>query len=94
MLRQMAALLRTEEGGATAIEYALIAALIAVVTIGSLTLLGRQVSTTYDQLAASADPFSGGGGAGPGGGGGASAGGGFGGGGASGGGSGGAGGFF
>ena len=40
-----------DEGGATAIEYALIAALIAVVIIGSVSLLGTQVSSTFDMIA-------------------------------------------
>jgi len=38
------------EEGATAIEYGLIAALIAVVIIGSVSLLGTQVSTTFDTI--------------------------------------------
>jgi pilus assembly protein Flp/PilA len=40
-----------DENGATAIEYALIAALIAVVIIGSVSLLGTQVSSTFDMIA-------------------------------------------
>jgi pilus assembly protein Flp/PilA len=36
-----------DESGATAIEYGLIAALIAVVIIGAVQLLGGQLSTTF-----------------------------------------------
>jgi pilus assembly protein Flp/PilA len=42
-----------EEEGATAIEYGLIAALIAVVIIAALTLLGTRVSSTFNRVAAS-----------------------------------------
>jgi pilus assembly protein Flp/PilA len=40
-----------DEAGATAIEYGLIAALIAVVIIGALTLLGESISSKFDQIA-------------------------------------------
>ena len=40
-----------EEEGVTAIEYALIAALIAVVIIGALTLLGENISSKFDFIA-------------------------------------------
>ncbi len=40
-----------EETGATAIEYGLIAALIAVVIIAALTVLGRQVSGGFSRIA-------------------------------------------
>jgi pilus assembly protein Flp/PilA len=40
-----------EETGATAIEYGLIAALIAVVIIAALTTLGRQVSGGFSRIA-------------------------------------------
>lgn len=36
-----------DESGATAIEYGLIAALIAVVIIGAVGLLGKQLDTTF-----------------------------------------------
>ncbi|NEX94687.1 Flp family type IVb pilin [Caulobacter sp. 17J65-9] len=36
-----------DESGATAIEYGLIAALIAVAIIGAVTALGKQVGTTF-----------------------------------------------
>ncbi len=43
----------TEESGATAIEYGLIAALVAVVIIGALQLLGTELDTTFTGLEAS-----------------------------------------
>ncbi len=39
-----------DENGATAIEYGLIAALIAVVIIGAVSLLGTSVSDTFDTI--------------------------------------------
>lgn len=39
-----------DESGATAIEYGLIAALIAVAVIGAVTLLGDNLATTFDNL--------------------------------------------
>lgn len=39
-----------DESGATAIEYGLIAALIAVVLVGSLQALGSQLDTTFGQV--------------------------------------------
>ena len=36
-----------DESGATAIEYGLIAALIAVVIIGAVTVVGTSLSTTF-----------------------------------------------
>jgi pilus assembly protein Flp/PilA len=44
--------LRDEEG-ATAIEYGLIAALVSVVIIGALTLLGKNLSGTFETIAKS-----------------------------------------
>lgn len=41
-----------DHSGATAIEYGLIAALIAVVIIGSVTALGDNASVTFDTVAA------------------------------------------
>ncbi|MBX8827364.1 Flp family type IVb pilin [Ochrobactrum sp. SFR4] len=38
---------RKNESGATAIEYGLIAALIAVVIIGAVTMLGTSVATQF-----------------------------------------------
>lgn len=39
-----------DESGATAIEYGLIAALIAVVIIGAVTTLGTSLSTTFGKV--------------------------------------------
>ena len=39
-----------DESGATAIEYGLIAALIAVVIIGALQLLGTELEDTFDDV--------------------------------------------
>jgi len=41
----------SNEEGVTAIEYALIAALIAVVIIGGATLLGTNLNTLFENLA-------------------------------------------
>lgn len=40
-----------EETGATAIEYGLIAALIAVAAIGAMTSLGQQLDATFTETA-------------------------------------------
>ncbi len=40
-----------DEGGATAIEYGLIAALISVVIIGAVTLVGSTLSGTFSSVA-------------------------------------------
>ncbi|MEI9887726.1 MAG: Flp family type IVb pilin [Rhizomicrobium sp.] len=42
-----------DEAGATAIEYGLIAALIAVIIIGAITVVGTSLSTTFSTVAAS-----------------------------------------
>ena len=42
--------LRKDENGATAIEYGLIAALIAVVVITGVTAVGTKLSTTFTTL--------------------------------------------
>lgn len=39
-----------DEAGATAIEYGLIAALIAVAAIGAMSSLGTQLSTTFGKV--------------------------------------------
>ncbi len=39
-----------DESGATAIEYGLIAALIAVAIIGAATTLGDEISGTFDKV--------------------------------------------
>ncbi len=45
--------IRKDESGATAIEYGLIAALIAVVLITSLTALGTNISTKFNSISTS-----------------------------------------
>ena len=40
-----------DESGATAVEYGLIAALIAVVIISAVTLVGSKLSSTFDSVA-------------------------------------------
>lgn len=50
MLRKMIASLRKTERGATAIEYALIAALIAVAAIGAMSLVGNGLNTTFGKV--------------------------------------------
>ena len=40
-----------EEEGVTALEYGLIAALIAVVIIGAVTYLGEEISDVFDHIA-------------------------------------------
>ena len=47
-----------DESGATAIEYGLIAALIAVVIIGALTLLGSSISDKFNQIATAVEAAS------------------------------------
>jgi pilus assembly protein Flp/PilA len=42
-----------DESGATAIEYGLIAALIAVVIIGAVTVVGTGLSTTFTTVSGS-----------------------------------------
>jgi pilus assembly protein Flp/PilA len=44
-------LLLKDERGVTAIEYSLVAALIAVAAIGSFTLIGTSISTTFSTVA-------------------------------------------
>jgi pilus assembly protein Flp/PilA len=50
-LRQALPLLRQDKRAVTAIEYALIAALIAVVIVGAATQLGNNVSSTFNSVA-------------------------------------------
>jgi len=45
-----------DETGATAIEYGLIAALISVVIIGTVTLVGDDLSTVFNTVANSLSP--------------------------------------
>jgi pilus assembly protein Flp/PilA len=48
---QIIANLLRDENGATAIEYGLIAALISVVIIAAVTLVGSNLSTTFNSIA-------------------------------------------
>jgi pilus assembly protein Flp/PilA len=50
-LRTLFAKLLQNESGVTAIEYALIAALIAVAAIAAFTLVGTNLSTTFSYVA-------------------------------------------
>jgi pilus assembly protein Flp/PilA len=45
------AMIRSDERGATAIEYALIAALIAVAAIVGMELVGTEVGATFNNVA-------------------------------------------
>lgn len=47
--------LRNSEEGVTAIEYGLIAALIAVVIIGAVTLVGGNLNDTFTAIAGALD---------------------------------------
>ena len=50
MIATILSLLR-DEGGATAIEYGLIAALIAVAAVSAMTTVGHNLSTTFNTVA-------------------------------------------
>jgi len=49
-MRKFFKILRKSEKGATAIEYGLIAALIAVAVIGAMTTLGGELNTTFTTI--------------------------------------------
>jgi pilus assembly protein Flp/PilA len=51
-MRSIVSFLR-DDSGVTAIEYGLIASLIAVVIIGAVTLAGTNLSATFNTIAAS-----------------------------------------
>ena len=51
-MRNLLSKLVRDESGVTAIEYALIAALIAVAAIAAFTLVGTNLSTTFSTIAA------------------------------------------
>ena len=51
-MRRLLTNLLKDEAGVTAIEYALIAALIAVAAIAAFTLVGTNLSTTFSTIAA------------------------------------------
>jgi len=46
-------LIRTREEGATAVEYGLMVALIAIVIIAAVTVLGHNLSTMFNSVAGS-----------------------------------------
>ncbi|MGH1571159.1 Flp family type IVb pilin [Methylobacterium sp. P31] len=50
-MRKLAKLFLADDSGATAIEYGMIAALIAVVIIGSLRLVGSQLTAKFSAVA-------------------------------------------
>ena len=50
-MKSIIARFRKDEDGATAIEYGLIAALIAVVIITAVTLLGENLEATFNEVA-------------------------------------------
>jgi pilus assembly protein Flp/PilA len=50
-MKQLFARVRKDEVGATAIEYGLIAAAIAVVILASVKLLGTNLNTTFSTVA-------------------------------------------
>jgi pilus assembly protein Flp/PilA len=52
-MRNLVTRLMKSEKGATAIEYGLIAALIAVIIITALTTLGTKLSAVFDSVATS-----------------------------------------
>jgi pilus assembly protein Flp/PilA len=52
-MRRMIFQLAANEGGVTAIEYGLIAALVAIVCIAAWQLLGSNLSTAFNNIAGS-----------------------------------------
>jgi pilus assembly protein Flp/PilA len=55
-MRKIIKLLKSNKKGATAIEYGLIAALIAVVIIGAVRTLGTNLNTTFTTVGAAIAP--------------------------------------
>jgi len=55
-MRKMFQEFLTDEGGATAIEYGLIAALIAVAIVSGVTAVGTKLSTTFDSVSTGLTP--------------------------------------
>ena len=56
LIAQLSALLnsfRTDEKGATAVEYGIMVSLIAVVIIGAVTLIGTSLDGTFNTVAGS-----------------------------------------
>ena len=58
-MREVFRRLLSEETGATAIEYGLIAGLIAVVIIGALTLTGTSLNSLFSAVAGKLDDVAG-----------------------------------
>lgn len=54
MLEQIRAFAR-DEGGATAVEYGLIGALVSVVAIGALTAMGESLDTLFTTVSSAID---------------------------------------
>lgn len=52
-LAQLWSGLRGDLGGATALEYGLIAVLIAIVLVGGLTIIGTSLSSMFNEVATS-----------------------------------------
>jgi pilus assembly protein Flp/PilA len=52
-MRNLVSRMITDESGVTAIEYGLIAALIAVIIIGAVAAVGTNLSTTFSTVAGS-----------------------------------------
>jgi pilus assembly protein Flp/PilA len=52
-LRTLMTRIRRDEEGATAIEYGLLAALVAVVIIAAVTIVGGQLRTTFETVGTS-----------------------------------------
>jgi pilus assembly protein Flp/PilA len=50
LIRKWYIAIRYREKGATAVEYALIVALIAVVIIGAVTLLGTRIKAIFESI--------------------------------------------
>ena len=55
-MRKIIKLLKSNKKGATAIEYGLIAALIALVIIGAVRVLGTQLNTTFTTIGTAITP--------------------------------------
>jgi pilus assembly protein Flp/PilA len=51
LLREMARRLHSDDEGATAVEYALLVGLIAVIIISSVTLLGGNIDAMFNDIA-------------------------------------------
>lgn len=60
-MRNLVHRFRKDEAGVTAIEYGLIAALVAVVIIGALQLLGTELDTTFTAVSTAMQGANGGG---------------------------------